>query len=99
MFEVMALAKACDERLRKGIATGEFLTVYWPSRGQEAIAAGLGAALRSDDRLVTTYRGLHDLIGKGVSLVEILGEMLGRQAGACRGKGGTMHIADPNVGV
>ncbi len=99
MFEVMALAKACDERLRKGIATGEFLTVYWPSRGQEAIAAGFAASLRSDDRLVTTYRGLHDLIGKGVSLVEILGEMLGRQAGACRGKGGTMHIADPDVGL
>jgi acetoin:2,6-dichlorophenolindophenol oxidoreductase subunit alpha len=99
MFEVMALAKACDERLRKGISTGEFLTVYWPSRGQEAIAAGFAAALRNDDRLVTTYRGLHDLIGKGVSLVEILGEMLGRQVGACRGKGGTMHIADPSVGL
>jgi pyruvate dehydrogenase E1 component alpha subunit len=99
MFEVMTLAKACDERLRKGISTGEFLTVYWPSRGQEAIAAGFAACLRRDDRLVTTYRGLHDLIAKGVSLVEILGEMLGRQAGACRGKGGTMHIADPGVGL
>ena len=99
MFEVMALAKACDERLRKGISTGEFLTVYWPSRGQEAIAAGFATCLRKDDRLVTTYRGLHDLIGKGVSLVEILGEMLGRQAGACGGKGGTMHIADPSVGL
>jgi acetoin:2,6-dichlorophenolindophenol oxidoreductase subunit alpha len=99
MLEVMALAKACDERLRKGISTGEFLTVYWPSRGQEAIAAGFAACLRTDDRLVTTYRGLHDQIGKGVSLVEILGEMLGRQVGACRGKGGTMHIADPAVGV
>jgi acetoin:2,6-dichlorophenolindophenol oxidoreductase subunit alpha len=99
MLEVMALAKACDERLRKGISTGEFLTVYWPSRGQEAIAAGFATCLRGDDRLVTTYRGLHDQIGKGVSLVEILGEMLGRQAGACRGKGGTMHIADPGVGL
>jgi pyruvate dehydrogenase E1 component alpha subunit len=99
MFEVMVLAKACDERLRKGISTGELMTVYWPSRGQEAIAAGFAACLRSDDRLVTTYRGLHDQIGKGVSLVEILGEMLGRQVGACRGKGGTMHIADPSVGL
>jgi acetoin:2,6-dichlorophenolindophenol oxidoreductase subunit alpha len=99
MFEVMTLAKACDERLRKGISTGEFLTVYWPSRGQEVIAAGFAACLRTDDRLVTTYRGLHDQIGKGVSLVEILGEMLGRQVGASGGKGGTMHIADPRVGL
>jgi pyruvate dehydrogenase E1 component alpha subunit len=99
MYSVMALVKACDERLRKGISSGEFMTVFWPSRGQEAIAAGMAAAVRPDDRLVTTYRGLHDLIAKGVPLREVLGEMLGRQAGACRGKGGTMHITDPGHGV
>jgi pyruvate dehydrogenase E1 component alpha subunit len=73
--------------------------VYWPSRGQEAIAAAMGVALRPDDQLVTTYRGLHDLIGKGVPLEEIYGEMMGRTVGASRGKGGTMHIAKPEVGV
>ena len=99
MFEVMTLVKTCDERLRKGIATGEFMTVFWPPRGQEAIAAGIAVCLRRDDRLVTTYRGLHDLIAKGVPLTEILGEMLGRQIGACRGKGGTMHVTCPDVGV
>jgi len=99
MYEVMTLIKSCDERLRKGIASGEFMTVFWPPRGQEAIAAGLAMSLRADDRLVTTYRGLHDLIAKGVPLVEILGEMLGREVGACRGKGGTMHITCPEVGV
>ncbi len=99
MLESMVLAKTCDERLRRGIASGEFLTVFWPSRGQEAISAGFAASLRADDRLVTTYRGLHDQIAKGVPLVEILGEMLGRAAGACKGKGGTMHIACPEVGL
>jgi acetoin:2,6-dichlorophenolindophenol oxidoreductase subunit alpha len=99
MLEVMVLARAADERLRKGISTGEFFTTYWPSRGQEAIAGAYSACLRTDDRLVTTYRGLHDQIGKGVPLVEILGEMMGRQVGACGGKGGTMHIADPSVGL
>jgi pyruvate dehydrogenase E1 component alpha subunit len=59
----------------------------------------MGEALRADDQLVTTYRGLHDLIGKGVPLVEIYGEMLGRTVGASRGKGGTMHIARPDSGV
>ncbi len=99
MLEVMVLARATDERIRKGISTGEFFTTYWPSRGQEAIAGAISAALRTDDRLVTTYRGLHDQIGKGVPLVEILGEMLGRKVGACGGKGGTMHISDPSVGL
>ena len=99
MFEVMTLVKKTDERLRKGIASGEFMTVFWPPRGQEAIAGGLATSLRTDDRLVTTYRGLHDLIAKGVPLVEILGEMLGRAMGASGGKGGTMHITCPAAGV
>jgi TPP-dependent pyruvate/acetoin dehydrogenase alpha subunit len=99
LYALMVLMKAADDRLSKGIGTGEFQCVYWPSRGQEAIAAAMGVTLRTDDRLVTTYRGLHDLIGKGVPLEEIYGEMMGRTVGASRGKGGTMHIAKPEVGV
>jgi pyruvate dehydrogenase E1 component alpha subunit len=99
MYRTMVLAEALDERLRRGIARGEFAVAIWPARGQEAIAAGLGAALRRDDRLVTTYRGLHDLVAKGVPLTEILGEVLGRTPGASRGKGGTMHITAPEHGV
>jgi pyruvate dehydrogenase E1 component alpha subunit len=99
LYALMVVMKAADDRLSKGIGTGEFQCVYWPSRGQEAIAAAMGVTLRTDDRLVTTYRGLHDLIGKGVPLEEIYGEMMGRTVGASRGKGGTMHIAKPEVGV
>jgi TPP-dependent pyruvate/acetoin dehydrogenase alpha subunit len=99
LYTRMALELAVDERLRRGIASGEFMTVIWPSRGQEAIPAGIGAALRDDDRLVTTYRGLHDSVGKGVPLVELIGEVLGRTAGASGGKGGTMHITAPEQGL
>jgi TPP-dependent pyruvate/acetoin dehydrogenase alpha subunit len=99
LYELMTLMKTADDRLSKGIRSGELVCVYWPSRGQEAIAAAIGVSLRTDDRLVTTYRGLHDLIGKGVPLVEIYGEMLGREVGAGRGKGGTMHIARPECGL
>jgi acetoin:2,6-dichlorophenolindophenol oxidoreductase subunit alpha len=99
VYALMVLMKTADDRLSKGIGTGEFMCVYWPSRGQEAIAAAMGVSLRADDQLVTTYRGLHDLIGKGVPLEEIYGEMMGRTIGASRGKGGTMHIAKPDKGV
>jgi acetoin:2,6-dichlorophenolindophenol oxidoreductase subunit alpha len=99
IYALMVLMKAADDRLSKGIGTGEFMCVYWPSRGQEAVAAAMGVTLRPDDQLVTTYRGLHDLIGKGVPLEEIYGEMMGRTVGASRGKGGTMHIANPDKGV
>ncbi|SHM64142.1 pyruvate dehydrogenase E1 component alpha subunit [Cryptosporangium aurantiacum] len=99
LYSTMTLAQAVDARLRKGIGRGEFFAVIWPSRGQEAVAAGVGAALRRDDRLVTTYRGIHDLVGKGVPLTEILGEILGKSIGASKGKGGTMHITAPEQGV
>ncbi len=98
-YRTMTLTQAADERLRRGIARGEFAATIWPSRGQEAIPAGLCAALRRDDRLVTTYRGLHDLISKGVPLTEVIGEVIGKSIGASRGKGGTMHITCPDQGV
>lgn len=99
LYEVMCKAEALDSRILKGIRSGEFATVIWPSRGQEAIAGALGLVLRRDDRLVTTYRGLHDHVAKGVPLAEILGEVLGTSVGACKGKGGTMHIAAPEQGL
>ncbi len=46
LYALMVLMKAADDRLSKGIGTGEFMCVYWPSRGQEAIAAAMGVALR-----------------------------------------------------
>jgi acetoin:2,6-dichlorophenolindophenol oxidoreductase subunit alpha len=99
LYATMTLAAACDARLRRGMASGEFVTTIWPARGQEAIAAGFGAALRRDDRLVTTYRCIHDLLAKGVPVREVLGEILGYTVGASRGKGGTMHITCPDAGV
>ncbi|MBT2276322.1 thiamine pyrophosphate-dependent dehydrogenase E1 component subunit alpha [Rhodococcus qingshengii] len=99
LYTKMALAFSVDERLRKGIGRGEFATVIWPSRGQEAIPAGIGEALTDDDRLVTTYRGLHDLVCKGVPLTEVIGEVVGSSIGASGGKGGTMHITAPDQGV
>ncbi|MER7687181.1 thiamine pyrophosphate-dependent dehydrogenase E1 component subunit alpha [Streptomyces sp. NPDC097610] len=99
MYRTMTLARACEARLRKGFGSGEFAGVIWPSRGQEAIAGGMSTVLRRDDRLVTTYRGIHDLIAKGVPPAEIMGEVLGRGVGASGGKGGTMHITCPEAGV
>lgn len=99
LYRTMCTAEALDTRIVNGIKRGEFATVIWPSRGQEAIPAAMGLALRADDRLVTTYRGLHDHVAKGVPIAEIVGEVLGTSAGASRGKGGTMHISDPEHGV
>ncbi|MBO0729684.1 MAG: thiamine pyrophosphate-dependent dehydrogenase E1 component subunit alpha [Acidimicrobiaceae bacterium] len=98
MFELMSVMKATDERMVKGITSGEFIAIYYPHRGQEAVAAALGAALRPSDQLVSTYRNMHDHIGKGVPLVDLLGAVLARASSPDRGKGGTMHIASPEAG-
>ena len=99
LYELMALMKATDDRMVKGITSGEFITFYYSFRGQEAIAAALGCALQETDQLVTTYRGLHDHIGKGVPMTELLSEILGKETSVSGGKGGLMHIVWPERGV
>ena len=99
MYESMALIRACDDRVRRGLSGGEFACTYWPATGQEAIAAAIGVVLRTDDQLVTTYRGLHDQLAKGVPLGPLVAEILTRRTGVNGGKGGAMHIAHPPSGL
>ncbi len=99
MFELMTLIRACDDRIRRGLSSGEFAFTYWPATGQEAIAAAMGAVLRTDDQLVTTYRGLHDQLAKGVPVGPLVAEVLTRGTGVNAGKGGSMHIAHPPSGL
>jgi acetoin:2,6-dichlorophenolindophenol oxidoreductase subunit alpha len=99
MYQVMSLIRACDERVRRGLSGGEFACTYWPATGQEAIAAALGAVLRPEDQLVTTYRGLHDQIAKGVPIGPLVAEILTRSTGVNGGRGGSMHISHPPSGL
>lgn len=99
MFETMTRIKRCDERFRSMIGAGQIVVTYYSPRGQECIPAAFSALLRPDDYVVTTYRGLHDHIGKGVDLRQLWAEFLGRRAGTCKGKGGPMHITDPKSGL
>ena len=66
--------------------------------GQEAVAVGACAALRSDDYITSTHRGHGHCIAKGARVDRMFAELLGKVDGYCRGKGGSMHIADPTVG-
>lgn len=67
--------------------------------GQEAIAAGFGAALRKDDYTFCTYRGHNHTLVRGVSMTSILGELMGRDCGLLRGKGGSMHLTSVEHGA
>lgn len=69
------------------------------SIGQEACAAGIMAALRPDDLLLSTHRGHGHTLAKGADPTAMMRELLGREGGSCGGKGGSMHIADFGVGM
>ena len=67
--------------------------------GQEAVAAGFGAAMNRDDYTFCTYRGHHHTLARGVSMLSVLGELMGRQCGLMKGKGGSMHLTSVDHGV
>jgi TPP-dependent pyruvate/acetoin dehydrogenase alpha subunit len=66
--------------------------------GEEAVAVGVCEALRSNDYITSTHRGHGHCLAKGAAPDRMFAELLGKEAGYCRGKGGSMHIADPDTG-
>jgi len=66
--------------------------------GEEAVAVGICQALRHDDYITSTHRGHGHCLAKGARLDRMFAELLGKEAGYCKGKGGSMHIADPDTG-
>lgn len=99
IYRRAALLKANDERSRKVITTGRLVMPYYSYRGQEIIPSALCANLTDDDYLVTIYRGIHDMLAKGMPLKDLWAEIAGRVDGTCKGKGGPMHLTYPKKGV
>lgn len=99
IFNRAALLKLNDERSRKVISTGRLVMPYYSYRGQEMIPAATSVGLRDDDYIVTIYRGIHDMLAKGMPLKTLWAEIAGRATGSCKGKGGPMHLTHPEKGV
>ena len=99
IYKRVALLKANDERSRKVIMTGRLVMPYYSYRGQEVIPAAMATALTDDDYWVTIYRGIHDMLAKGMPLNDLWAEVAGRVDGTCKGKGGPMHLTYPKKGI
>lgn len=99
IYRRMTLIKQNDERFRAVIKSGKLVMPYYSPRGQECIPAALSVSLTDDDYICTIYRGIHDMIAKGVPLKELWAELGGRVTGTCKGKGGPMHVTHPASGV
>jgi len=99
IYRSALLIQLFDERMRSLISTGRMAAVYYSPRGQEILAAAMGVNLTPTDYLVTTYRGVHDQLAKGMPLKLLVAEYAGKASGACKGKGGAMHITYPAAGI
>lgn len=94
LYTIRVFETECIKLYRQGLIIGYF----HPYLGEEAIATGVCAALRQDDYIVSTHRGHGHCIARGGELKKMVAEVLGREAGYCRGRGGSMHIANVNIG-
>jgi 2-oxoisovalerate dehydrogenase E1 component len=99
LYRGMVLIRRCEEQLarshQKGLIHGACHTYV----GQEAVAVGLIANLRSDDVVFSTHRGHGHALAKGVTPRRLFAELLGRSTGCSQGRGGSMHLFAPDVGM
>lgn len=98
IYKKMAQIKFNDDRFISMLKAGKLVMPYYSARGQECIPAGISVQLTNEDYLVTIYRGVHDMIAKGVPPKLIWAELAGRSTGTCKGKGGPMHVTHPESG-
>jgi acetoin:2,6-dichlorophenolindophenol oxidoreductase subunit alpha len=95
----MCLIRAFDSRLPKLYDSGKIRGSTHAAIGQEAVAAGACAALQADDYITSAHRGHGHALARGAEVNRMMAELLGRPNGYCRGKGGSMHIADFSIGM
>src|SRR4051794_1274144 len=99
LYRVMARIRAAENHLIKLFADSEVPGFIHLSIGQEAVAAGVMAALEPRDTIATTHRGHGHVIARGIDLGLFFKKVMGKAGGVCRGRGGSMHIADLSLGV
>ena len=94
----MHLTRRFEESAEESYMRGHIHGTMHLSIGQEASAIGICAALKDTDYITSTHRGHGHCIGKGAEVKRMFAEFFGREDGYCRGRGGSMHIADPSKG-
>ena len=97
-YEQMAKIRAFEERVNELYMKAIMPGLAHLYSGQEAVAVGVCEALQPQDYITSTHRGHGHCLAKGASVNRMFAELLGKEAGYCKGKGGSMHIADPDSG-
>jgi TPP-dependent pyruvate/acetoin dehydrogenase alpha subunit len=99
MLRSMQTIRRFEERASDDYLAGAIYGVVHCYIGEEAVAVGVCAALNADDQIVSTHRGHGHCVAKGADLKRMMAELYGRSTGYCKGKGGSMHIADFSIGM
>src|SRR5213083_2573247 len=98
MYRQMAKIRAFDEQVNELYRSAKMPGLAHLYIGEEAVAVGICEALRKTDYITSTHRGHGHCLAKGASVERMFAELLGKEPGYCRGKGGSMHIADHENG-
>ena len=98
-YRKLFLIRAFEEKLEALFAKGKIPGFVHTYIGQEAIAVGVCANLRTDDYVTSTHRGHGHAIAKGIDLNGLMAEVFGKVTGICKGRGGSMHVADFSKGI
>ena len=99
LYKAMLRIRLCEESIVEPIFKREVLCPCHLYSGQEAIAAGLGASLHERDYVFSNHRSHGHFLAKGGSMAGMFAEIYGRETGCSRGRGGSMHLIDPGVGM
>jgi pyruvate dehydrogenase E1 component alpha subunit len=99
MYERMLKIRHFEDRVKDLFAAGEMPGFVHLYLGQEAVAVGACAPLNDDDYITSTHRGHGHIIAKGGDVKSMMAELYGKATGYNKGKGGSMHIADPRLGI
>jgi pyruvate dehydrogenase E1 component alpha subunit len=99
LYRKMVTVRQFEMMAGEHYAAGEIPGFIHLSIGQEASSVGVCSCLRTDDYVITTHRGHGHMIAKGADLKRMTAELFGKKTGYCKGKGGSMHIADFSIGM
>ncbi len=99
LYRTMRLIRTAESSLIKLFADSEIPGFIHLSIGQEAVAAGVMSALEERDTVATNHRGHGHVIARGIELDLFFKELMGKDGGICRGRGGSMHVADMSKGI
>jgi pyruvate dehydrogenase E1 component alpha subunit len=99
MYRTMVRIRRFEEKIEELVLVARISGFVHLSIGQEAVAVGVCAALEPSDYITSTHRGHGHVIAKGADVRRMMAELFAKRTGTCKGKGGSMHIADLDLGI